>query len=538
MRQFNPQGGSRGLFVNRAKWTLGWSELFVLLAGLLQAASLAWPFAMPQVLATVGLARGQALWWLQWLALAVLAHHVTGADTPRRAAWLGWWFATAWLAGSFGWLFTSMHTYGGLAASLAVLAVLILAAALALCSAAAMWVFRALAQTNKALAAINFAALWMLAELARGLLLTGFGWGAVGYAQVDGPLATALPWVGGYGTGALAAACAAVLAQMLAVRTLRVRVWVAMGLVLGVGLLQVMPMSQTGSAGKLSVALLQGNIAQDEKFDQSSGVPKALRWYGQQLNASQAALVITPETALPVLPDELPPDYWQALQQRFASGEQAALVGMPLGSFDAGYTNSVVGLKPGQATSWQYDKHHLVPFGEYIPPLFRWFTSLMNIPLGDFNRGGLPQPTFDWQGQRLAMSICYENLFSEELAVQFANPVLAPTVLVNISNLGWFGEHLAMDQHLHIARVRALEFERPFLLATNTGRTAVVDHQGRVVQALPNHVAQALTASVEGRTGITPYAWWASRWGQWPLALLALVIVAFGWVFGRQRVGY
>jgi apolipoprotein N-acyltransferase len=279
---------------------------------------------------------------------------------------------------------------------------------------------------------------------------------------------------------------------------------------------------------------LQGNIPQDEKFDQSSGVPNALRWYGQQLNASQTSLIVTPETALALLPDELPPGYWQALQQRFAIGKQAALVGLPLGSYQAGYTNSVVGLKPGQATPWQYDKHHLVPFGEFIPPLFRWFTNLMNIPLGDFNRGGLPQPTFDWQGQRLATSICYENLFSEELAAQFIDAALAPTMLVNISNLGWFGEHVAMDHHLHIARVRALEFDRPFLLATNTGRTAVVDHLGQVVKALPNHVAQALNATVEGRTGITPYAWWASRWGQWPLVIVALLVIALGWFLSKQ----
>lgn len=529
------QGTSRGMFANRVSSPLGWTVLLMVLAGFLQAASLAWPFAMPTALGALGLTQSEPVWWMQWLSMTVLVLAVTGADTPRHAAGLGWWFATAWLTGSFGWLFTSMYAYGGLAAPFAALAVLALAGALALYSAAAMWIFSALAQTNKWLTAIYFAATWTLAELARGLLLTGFGWGAVGYAQVDGPLAASLPWLGAYGAGALAAGCAALLAQGLRGRSWRARAVVPVGLLFGVGLLNVVPMAAGGSAGSLSVTLLQGNIAQEEKFDQSSGVPNALRWYGQQLNAGRASLIVTPETALALMPDELPPGYWQALQQRFATGEQAALVGIPLGSYQVGYTNSVIGLKPGQATPWRYDKHHLVPFGEFIPPLFRWFTNLMNIPLGDFNRGALPQPTFDWQGQRLATSICYENLFSEELAAQFTNASLAPTMLVNISNLGWFGEHLAMDQHLHIARTRALEFDRPFLLATNTGRTSVVDHRGRVAQALPNHVAQALSATVEGRTGITPYVWWVSRWGQWPLAIVALMVVVLGWVFGRQR---
>lgn len=537
-KQNKLQASSRGLFVNQARSPVHWTALFVVLAGLLQAASLSWPSPLPRALSVLGLTQGQPVWWLQWLALAALVYSVTGSGDPRRAAWLGWLFATAWLTGSFGWLFISMHIYGGLAAPLAALAVLALAGVLALYSAAAMWIFCALTQTNKMLLAIYFAALWMLAEMARGLLLSGFGWGAIGYAQLDGPLATSLPWLGVYGTGALAAGCAAVLAQGLHGRSLQVRATMGMVLVLGVALLHLLPKPQGESAGRLSVTLLQGNIAQDEKFDQSSGVPKALRWYGQQLNASQTSLTITPETALALLPDDLPPGYWLALQQRFASGEQAALVGLPLGSYQAGYTNSVLGLKPGQTTPWQYDKHHLVPFGEFIPPLFRWFTNLMNIPLGDFNRGGLPQPTFDWQGQRLATSICYENLFSEELASQFTEAATAPTILVNISNLGWFGEHVAMDQHLHIARVRALEFERPFLLATNTGRTAVVDHRGQVVLALPNHVAQVLNASVEGRAGITPYAWWVSRWGQWPLAIVALVVVTVGLIFGRRRVGH
>lgn len=525
---------SRSLFVRREAGRGAGAYFLALLAGALQAASLAWPWAMPQVFQVIGLAQGQSVWWGQTLALAGLVYGLLGCDSARRAAGLGWLFATAWLACTFGWLFTSMHTYGGLAAPLAVLAVCALAAVLALYYAAISWLFRVVVLVNQAFAAIYFVALWLSAELARGLFLSGFGWGAVGYAHVSGPLAPVLPWLGLYGLSALAAGLAVLLALVARATGWRDAIKPALALVTVWVLLLGLPAPTGRLTGTLSVTLLQGNIAQDEKFDQSAGVPKALRWYGERLDASRTSLIITPETAVPVLPEQLPEGYWQALQQRFSKGEQAALIGMPLGDYAQGYTNSVLGLKPGQAEPWRYDKHHLVPFGEFIPPLFRWFTNLMDIPLGDFNRGALPQPTFDWQGQRLATTVCYENLFSEEMAAQFSDGAKAPTILVNISNMGWFGEHLAMDQHLLIARVRALEFDRPFLLATNTGRTAVLDHQGRVTHALPNHVVQALTAEVQGREGITPYAWWVSRWRQWPLVVLALSIVCLGWM-RRQR---
>ena len=119
--------------------------------------------------------------------------------------------------------------------------------------------------------------------------------------------------------------------------------------------------------------------------------------------------------------NNLPEGYWQTLQQRFATGPQAALIGIPLGSFKEGYTNSVLGFAPQANELWRYDKHHLVPFGEFIPPLFKWFTQMMNIPLGDFNRGALGQPSFAWAGQRLAANICYEDLFGEELATRFVD---------------------------------------------------------------------------------------------------------------------
>jgi apolipoprotein N-acyltransferase len=160
---------------------------------------------------------------------------------------------------------------------------------------------------------------------------------------------------------------------------------------------------------------------------------------------------------------------------------------------------------------------------------------MMNIPLGDFNRGPLGQPPFEWQGQRLAPNICYEDLFSEELGLLFADPTRDPTIFVNISNLAWYGQSLAMDQHLQIARLRAKEFERPFLLATNTGVTAIVDHQGRVISALARNTRAALVGEVQGRTGTTPYAWWVARFGLWPLWLLALGVVALAWLLHLRK---
>jgi len=520
-----------GLFVDRRSTSHNLiAGLTAIFAGALQATSIAWPRVLPDTLGLLGVRAGQPVWWLQILAMLLLLHLLQASGSARQAAWRGWLFALAWLALTFGWLFTSMHTFGGLPAVLAVLAVLALAGALALYYAGICWCFKSLALSGKAPPAIIFASLWLLAELARGQWLSGFGWGAVGYAQLDGPLAGLIPWVGSYGAGFAAVLVAGLLA-MLTHHTASMRrrggAFAAMVVLLvGSALLQ----APRGSAqGSLPVTLLQGNVPQNEKFDMATGVPQALRWYGEQIVANRSSLIITPETALALLPAELPEGYWRKLESRFASGEQAALVGVPLGNFSDGYTNSVVGLKPGQAAPWRYDKHHLVPFGEFIPPMFRWFTNLMNIPLGDFNRGALPQPTFDWQGQRLAATVCYENLFGEELATQFTDHATAPTILFNISNLGWFGDSLAMDQHLQIARMRALEFDRPFLLATNTGKTAILDHHGRITHALASHTAAALTAEVQGRNGITPFAWWAARWGMWPLWLLAggLVLAAF-----------
>ena len=496
----------------------------ILIAGCAHAFSIAWPFPF-------GLAQGQPVWWLQLLALATLVWQLDRCTRWRQGLLLGWLFATAVLCATWWWLYISLHVYGGLAAPLTVLAVVGLALFLASYYAVASALFVGLAPAGWTRRAIVFASLWLLAELARVEFFTGFPWGQAGYAHLGGWLDDYARCIGVHGMTFLAAFIAASFAGLG--RTRRQLLVFPLLVLLLVGLAFFAGRPTSTSAGQMQVTLLQGNIPQDEKFQPGSGLPTALRWYAEQLQAAQTALVVAPETALPLLPQQLPEGYWAALQARFATGQQAALIGIPLGG-SAGYANSVVGLQPGAPQPYRFDKHHLVPFGEFVPTGFRWFINLMSIPLGDFQRGKLGQATFDWQGQRLAPNICYEDLFGEELGASFTNAATAPTVMVNVSNIAWFGNTVAIDQHLNISRMRTLEFERPMIRATNTGATVIIDHRGQVTHELPRHTRGVLVGEVEGRNGLTPYAWWVSRYGLWPLWGLALGIVLMAALLRRR----
>ncbi len=481
--------------------------------------------ALPFTLAGLG--------WLQMVCVAVLAWRVVAAGGAWRAALLGGAFSTAWLVGSVWWLFISMHRYGGLPAWMAGLAVLALCAFLSLYLAAAMAAWSRWRPGRPAGDALLFAALWLLAELARGLIFTGFPWAAAGYAHIDGPLAGLAAWIGVYGIGAVSAGVAALVAGAATAASARAR-WspVTAALLLWFAPL-ALPQRFTEPAGALSVALIQGNVPQNEKFV-TALQPEALGWALRQMVDARAQLVVAPETVIPLLPSQLPEGLWDQLRAAFADPGRAALVGVPLGDPAAGYTNSAAGLSREAATLpggyYRYDKHHLVPFGELIPWGFRWFVAMMDIPLGDFNRGPLAAPSFETQGQRIGPNICYEDLFGEELAARFTDPARAPTILANLSNIAWFGESVAIEQHLQISRMRSLELQRPMIRATNTGATALIDHHGRVVRALAPHTRGVLEGEVEGRQGNTPYADWAARLGLWPAIGLALaVVMAAAW---------
>jgi apolipoprotein N-acyltransferase len=179
---------------------------------------------------------------------------------------------------------------------------------------------------------------------------------------------------------------------------------------------------------------------------------------------------------------------------------------------------------------YRYDKHHLVPFGEFIPPGFRWFTNLLQIPLGDQTRGPAIAPPFVVKDQRVLPNICYENVFGEEIAAQLDADGSAATILLNVSELAWYGESIAIPQHVQMSQMRSLETGRPMLSATNSGATVVIDARGNIVHSLPYYQPGVLNATVQGTAGSTPYIALQNK------LFLALTVLAIGaaWLWARR----
>ena len=483
-----------------------------------------------------------ASWWLQTAALACLFALLRLGDPgpirPLPAPIVA--FGVGWFATGVGWLHTSMHVYGGMPSLLATAAVLLFALYLALFPLLAVVAARRLARPaaggDGLPVALAFAACWGASELLRGWLFTGFPWLAIGYAHVDGPLSGFAPLVGVYGVAALAALLAALLAlaapALLRGHVRRARRPLALAILLPVAGSLLAAWEPTTPIGEpVRVRLAQGNVPQQLKFDRQRALD-AMRDYTAMIESSDAQLVVLPETAWTAPWSATPPELAERIALHAQRTGAAIAIGMPLQASGAGqparYTNSVALLR-GDGVAERYDKRHLVPFGEFIPRGFAWFVELMHIPLGEFGRGPRGQAPFDVAGQRFAFNVCYEDLFGEELVEAIRDG--GASVLVNVSNIAWFGQSRALPQHLAIARMRTLETGRPMLRATNTGVTASIDHRGRVLAELPHHQRDVLDVRVQGTTGLTPYV----RAGNLLPAALFLMLLALSRLTGRPR---
>jgi apolipoprotein N-acyltransferase len=485
------------------------------------------------------------LWWLQlgvFGLLTLLIHAVSaGRDsrTWQRASAVGFSFGLGWFLAGVCWLFISMHRYGAMPAPLAALALFFFCAYLAAFPALAAGLSAALVRPSNRCTqahqrigvAVATSGAFTLAELLRGWLFTGFPWLAPGYAHTDGPFAGLAPMVGVFGITLAACACASLLAlsiqDLLRSRRPCGLSWLTAAALAGSGLLANEVEWAQVATEPLRVDLVQGNVAQDMKFNPER-LRSTMQTYANALQPGRAQLTVLPETAWTLPWSATPPDI--AAQIRAAMSNDAIVaIGMPLLARQGAdrITNSVAVLGADGAITARYDKIHLVPFGEFIPWGFRWFVAMMNIPLGDFGRGATDQALLRLGGHAIAFNICYEDLFGDELARHVR---AGANILINVSNIAWFGDSHAQEQHLQIARMRSLELARPTLRATNTGVTAAIDHRGRVLERLPGHQFGTLSTQVHAASGLTPFA----RWANGPAWILALILLAGGAALVRR----
>lgn len=455
----------------------------------------------------------------------------------KKGAATGGGFGLGFFLAGVSWVYVSLSVFGGMAAPLAGLTTLLFCAFLSLYPALVGAVFVRCRPPDAVQRIALFAALWATTEWLRGWIFTGFPWLAVGYAQTPpSPLAGYAPIIGVFGLSFLTAATAAALGEMTfawrqntrrgARTTYRFRLLglAAFVVVLWAGGGALREVRWTHPSGEpVTVALLQGNVAQDLKW-RPERFYESLRTYYELARDNPAQLTLLPETALPAFLDQIPGEYIEAMKALAERQRGDVVFGIPVRD-ESGYTNSAVSI--GHSAPQRYNKAHLVPFGEFVPPGFGWFLKIANIPMSNFTPGSLPQSPMAIGGQHLALNICYEDAFGEEII----RALPEATLLANVSNVAWFGDSLAPQQHLQIARLRALETGRVMLRATNTGMTAIIRPDGHVETALAPFTRGALRGVVQGYEGATPYV----RWGNWPVVAFALVLIGVILLRARAR---
>lgn len=466
-----------------------------------------------------------------FVALVPLLIAVRGVGW-RTAAKLGFTTGLVFFAGSLYWVAATVVNYGGLPWVVATGVLLLLAAYLALYVAGFGAAVAVLGQCGPAFV-LSTGAAWVAFELLRSHMFTGFPWNLLGHSQYQNlPLIQIAAVTGVYGISFVVVGVNAAIADALVGPggwCGRVGSLATAGLLVG-GALAFSSMDNPQIAPPaIRVALLQGNIAQEIKWDRDFQ-DETVRVY-QNLTLAQAGfrpdLVIWPETAVPFF---LRHDPRLSRVKRWADEIGAPLlVGAP--DWDGGlppkYTVSAFLIAPENGISGKYDKIHLVPFGEYVPfkQILSFVNKLAQGAIGDFTPGG-EFTVFSIPSGKFAVSISYEIYFPSEVRRFVQN---GAEFLVNITNDAWYGRSAAPYQHVAMMVFRAVENRRYLVRAANTGISAIVAPDGRIVSASGLFERTALRATIAANAALTPYArygdvfGWGATLGVAVAALLASV---------------
>ena len=471
--------------------------------------------------------------WIQIPVLSLLWWRLDSHSPKsfKKQFVLGLSFGIGYFIVGLWWLYISLHDVGGMNALLACMGVFLLSAYVAIYFALATLAIP-LFKKNR-LSGLLLASSWVLAEFLRGYIFTGFPWMGFAETQFNGPFAPVAPFFGGLACTFLAVWASWEIYQLRKhVRSSVMLIAAAIAITQIGGLFTF-----TKPIGEpISVRLIQGNFEQSLKFNPQA-IGQQIDFYTKEITKEAANLIIIPETAFPWPLPNLPIgllDYLQNFSNKSSSNLLLGVIGEVPGEAGMQYSNRATGLSPS-AAPYQYDKSHLVPFGEFIPPGFQWFVKAFHVPMSDFARGRLDQAPFtiirkDQDDIHAAITICYEDVFGGELASRIQHSDKPVNLLINITNLAWFGESQASTQQLRLSQLRSLETGLPALRATNTGITAVLGPNGQVLKALPEFTQATLSTQVQAYSGKTPYV----IWGNLPILGISCLLLLWGLIRYRR----
>ena len=416
------------------------------------------------------------LWWIAFASLAAVFAISRFCETPRAAAWMGWLFGSGYFAVSLHWILEPFQVDAAATGWMAPFALVGLAAGLALFWALAFRLGRKLAP-----GAMIIAITWAAAELARAYVLTGFPWGLVGYLWSATPVAQWHRLFGPHGVTLITLVLAAAVAQTFATRAWFKAAAVSAGLAgLWFGGSAFTP-PEADLENRPIVRLIQPNAPQHQKWDPAH-IPT---FFNRQVDFTaqlpKPDLIVWPETAVPNLLHNAEPAL--GIIAEAAAGTPVVL-GIQRADQNR-YYNSLVTLDETGATDQLYDKHHLVPFGEYMPAadIFARFNILGLATRAEAGYSAGPGPALIDLGDigTALPLICYEAVFPQDVN----GTSNRPDMLLHITNDAWFGTRAGPQQHLQQARLRAIEQRLPLVRAANTGISAMIDPAGRITASIP-----------------------------------------------------
>ena len=464
------------------------------------------------------------------LPLLFICLTVSPRDAAKHAFWYGFGL---FLTGTY-WIYISVHVFGNAALWIALLLMVGLSLIMAGLVSISGWLVSRLSQGESWRLLVIGPAAWVLIEWTRSWVLTGFPWMALGYGQIDLPLAGWAPVIGVYGVSFMLVLSAAAVIPTLMATSFGGRVggiaMIVLPWIVG-GLLSLVDWTEpTGKT--LRASIVQAGVSQDKKWQRDQLRPIMEYYLSSTLSVADSDIVLWPEVAIPALNDQVE-SFIARIESDARRNDQSVLFGILERSYensaDGRIYNSVmlVGGKERQA----YRKRHLVPFGEYfpVPPVVREWMKMQNLPHSDLAKGADVQALLTAaDGTQFGVVICYEDAYGAEQLYALPDAGL----LINVSNDAWFGDSIAPHQHLEIARMRSLEFGRPTVRSTNTGISAFIAADGELLQTGKQFASELMTANVRPYSGLTPYA---AR-GNSPIIGLCLIILGMFWIRGRASL--